>query len=52
MIPRVRRKVPEPYFPHLHGDRDLSLHLHVLVVDFMAVNFVRGGIPNVLKAEE
>ena len=21
MMPRVSRKVPEPYFPHLHGDR-------------------------------
>ena len=28
------------------------MRLHVLAVDFVAVNFVRAGIPKLLKAEE
>ena len=27
------------------------MRLHVLAVDFVAVNFVQGGIPKLLKAE-
>ena len=48
----MRRKVPEPYFPHLHGDSDLSVRLHVLALDFVAVYCVHGGILTVLKIEE
>ena len=48
----MRRKVLEPYFPHLQGDRDLSVRLHVLAVDFVAVYCVQRGIIKVLKIEE
>ena len=44
--------VPKPYFTHLHGDRDLSVRLHVLAVDFVTVYCVQGGILKVLKIEE
>ena len=48
----MRRKVPEPYFPHLYGDKNLSVRLYVLAVDFVAVYCVQGGILKVLKIEE